>query len=398
MRSGLTLLIFLILFLLPSVISAQNLFQIALPATAIIVVTILAILYMAAKVLSLPQLDSWVRLEIREVVVAAILIVAVETIFFAEKNVTQILTGNEGYIDVARSHLDGILQIHKTAFNSMIMAGSKITALAGHSYNMPIPAWFFSFSYGITPSAGFSALLSPITVAAQGAANAMFIYKTMAVVLEFFNAVIPTVILPLGFILRIIPFSRQLGNTLIALAIGAFVMYPFSIIIVMTAHTLPGFAFPEPKLTSREIAQLSVKIPFPMKEMCENEFARGFTLFNEVGWGITLATLFSIPCVVGYAACWSAWYPIIAYIYYPLVTTAFQVTMGYEIITGDKDNQRDPGDLFDIVHGFLKDVNNLIVISYVDVLLVAIITVVGTKSISSAIGGESYLMGVQRLI
>ncbi|MBI5046406.1 hypothetical protein HZC07_01605 [Candidatus Micrarchaeota archaeon] len=56
------------------------------------------------------------------------------------------------------------------------------------------------------------------------------------------------------------------------------------------------------------------------------------------------------------------------------------------------------GTAFTQLQPFLKDINNLVLIGYVDFIFIGIITVVGARSLSAALGGEWYMAGIQRLI
>jgi hypothetical protein len=53
---------------------------------------------------------------------------------------------------------------------------------------------------------------------------------------------------------------------------------------------------------------------------------------------------------------------------------------------------------YDTVMPFLRDVNSVVFLTYIDLILIAIITISGARSLSSALGGEAYMFGVQRLI
>jgi hypothetical protein len=53
---------------------------------------------------------------------------------------------------------------------------------------------------------------------------------------------------------------------------------------------------------------------------------------------------------------------------------------------------------FDALYPFLKNVNNLVFMGYLDFILIAIVTVTGARSLSTALGGEWYMAGIQRLI
>lgn len=369
-----------------------------LPAIIVIVIMVLAIMWMIAEPLNLPQLKAWVKLEIRELIIAAILIGIIYSAFFAERTITKVLTGVDGYVGVARGTLNNLLQKHENVFKDIIILSSKMTSLSGYSFNygVPIGIWA-SFSFPKPTLTGASAILGPITFAAQAEANAILLYKAMVVFLDFFESTILSVILPLGFVLRVIPFSRQLGNTLIALSLGAIVLYPFSLILISKAHELPGFSLPAADLSDNDVESLEVTIPAPLKQMCEASFARYFIGLNEIGWGLLIA----IPVCAGpqFAACFPPLFSAIANFWYPwIVNFGLQITMSNVLLITQAITEISANTIFTITNDFLMDVTNLIVISIIDVLVIAIITIIGTKSISAALGGEAYLIGIQRLV
>ena len=58
----------------------------------------------------------------------------------------------------------------------------------------------------------------------------------------------------------------------------------------------------------------------------------------------------------------------------------------------------DVGEIYDTLAPFLQEIGNLVVISYVDTILVALITIITVKGVSTALGGEYFMAGIQRLV
>jgi hypothetical protein len=65
---------------------------------------------------------------------------------------------------------------------------------------------------------------------------------------------------------------------------------------------------------------------------------------------------------------------------------------------GDRITDFSASDILGVLRPFLEGINNLMVLIYVDMILIAIITIVATKSVSQALGGEFYLSALERLV
>jgi hypothetical protein len=47
---------------------------------------------------------------------------------------------------------------------------------------------------------------------------------------------------------------------------------------------------------------------------------------------------------------------------------------------------------------FLRDVSNLVMVIYLDIVFIIMVTIAGARSLSTVLGGEWYMAGIQRLI
>jgi len=98
-----------------------------------------------------------------------------------------------------------------------------------------------------------------------------------------------------------------------------------------------------------------------------------------------------------YAVC----QPLVQFVIYPILMMAIQAS--YDIamaawiaFAGEGVGYTDQA--FGVLTRFLGDINNAILLGYLDTIIIGIITISGARSISTALGGEWYLAGIQRFV
>ncbi|MBI5051396.1 hypothetical protein HZC08_01420 [Candidatus Micrarchaeota archaeon] len=150
-------------------------------------------------------------------------------------------------------------------------------------------------------------------------------------------------------------------------------------------------ASPAPAIS--DFDSMKIKIPAGLGAICSNDWLRGFTAVSEVGWGLIICLPLLITGV-GFQACWDT----VTEVVYPITVMGFQTIWGSVFLSQAINSSINIELIFNIVSDFLQKLNYVVVLSYIDTLTVAIITIVGTKSVSAALGGEYYLFGLQRLV
>src|SRR5208283_2209935 len=120
-------------------------------------------------------------------------------------------------------------------------------------------------------------------------------------------------------------------------------------------------------------------------------------------WVVCLPLSF-IP-IVGEGLC-LACLPLVQHVIYPLVTEILQLVMAALLLTWEgaitaRDAVASTNygvDAYNTLFPFLRDINSLVLLIYLDIIMIMTITVVGARSISAALGGDWYMAGIQRLI
>ena len=364
----------------------------ALGVVATMVIIILAIAYMLAQTINSQQIGAWVKQELREFIVAIILFIAIFAIVNGDTPLVAILTGTPDYKVAAEGVIEDMVGRATSAYTDLMDAYHVVGMRSGYSTNL-MAGYYVWVSTGGLPFSGYSSFMLFFGQAAGGLSNIIFIYKAVGVLLDFFLEV-GDELLYLAFVFRIIPFTRQVGSTLVAFVLGAYVIFPFAVFLIGASHSI--IDVPSPDLPHSAISSMEFYIPTGATFICGEFYVRLLVgQFGEIGFALPPCLIVAIATLgAGFQPCWELLtkvvYPILMQILLPIL---WGLTIGLSTyippdIAGD----------FDKLVPFLKDINNLVVVTYVDTLLIIIITIAGVRSISVALGGEYLLPGIQRLV
>ncbi|MFH1221833.1 MAG: hypothetical protein V1492_01975 [Candidatus Micrarchaeota archaeon] len=406
MRLSLIPLFLLLLAPLVFSISADDFLQSdyfkAFPVVVMLVVIMLAATKMAAVSFSMPQLDAWVKIETRELIAAILLLAIVISVVGASGYIVEIITSalaekqvvsqSADYFDYAASTVAEQQAAAVTAYEYVIKGMSRLRAVStyGVSYSF---GFLLMFGYGFTRYGGLYPLSSALQAGASGLINVILIYESIGVLLAFFKAYGLSVLLPLGFILRVIPFSRQVGTTLIAISLGVYLFFPLSIIIISIFHGQMG-GIEVPTLDLDAVSPPKYNANTIIESICEYPVIRVLLSMGE----IIYATIQSIPCGPFFEVCFflSIWIYQLMVAFFGTVTSIGLLALDQILASAGAGFSVDAA--YEAVFDFLYQVNSLVVISYIDVLLIGLMTVTATRSVAVALGGEAYISGMERLI
>ncbi len=404
----------ILLLLLCHMVSAQFIdFMPAVPLVAITVVIFLAMGQMMAGALQNPRLQAWTKTELRELLGGVILIVIIYSAFVLSQNISIAVTGDMDYMEVAINIVESTLtdgsQGYDRAFSDLIRAAAKVRAGATYAPHLSIPLWVVVLTYSTNPYAGIVPILNSLGMGAQALTNAVFLYEGLLLLLKFAAVTVPSVLLPFAFCARLIPFTRKIGNTLIAISLAAVVLLPFSIILMGEIND-NIIDYPQASISSRGIDGLDAN-PWSMiiaEPFCSSDVMRIMFGLTDIGFAylVCLPLLLSGVGAAAYPACTNT----VQYTIYPLISNIFYIAhaiiLGIWIVWAEIVEQGAGLGLgglwaervFETIYPFLTEVNNLVLLAYIEFILIATITFTGAKSISTALGGEWYMAGLQRMI
>lgn len=403
---------FLLAFFTVSFSAAADLFNslpLVLPAVIFIMIAVLALVYMLARVLQSPQLDAWVKTEIRELIVAAILMAVIIGIFFTDvsgatidEGIIKLITSSDDYRTAAVNFINSMDDKAANAFDDVMRAFHYVGLQSGYATSAQIPLFYSFMTYSQSPYGGVGSLFIYLSQAAGGLSNTMFLFSALRVLLDFFVAVSPRLIF-LAFAFRFIPFTRQLGSTLIAVLLGTYVLFPFALALIAGFHGIlentpptlnlsPRIDFGDPDVEGK----MNINVPPGLNIFCRNTADSYFLRYLFVGLGeIGFALPLSIPCLVFFWACFS----FLATFVYPILMIMLAITYTIILLAGPSTPPAVAVEnIFNILQPFLRDVNNLVFLSYIDAIAVLLIVVIGIKSISTMLGGEYMIPGIQKFV
>ncbi len=374
------------------------------PATAIIVAIFLAMMNMFSATVSSPQLDAWAKNELRELIAGVILAALIYGFFVGSTSIIPALTGKSDYMKASQDVLDNLLTNQTTgldrAFDDIIRAGTRVRAAASYSPSISIPAYWVGIGYTTSPLSGVAPLFSALAASTTGLANSIFLYEGLLFLLKFCATAVPAMLLPISLCIRMIPFTRKTGNTLVAICLAGMVLVPFSVILVGEMNK--AINYPQVYLTSSQLDQLdpgawamTVAEPF-----CQNMVIRLILSLNDLMFSLVICLPFLLIPIFG-AGIFAVCQPLVQNLVYPILMmvmqAAYDIALGAWIaFAGEGIGYSDRA--FDVLVVFLSNVNNAILLSYLDTIIIGIITISGARSISTALGGEWYLAGIQRFV
>jgi hypothetical protein len=380
----------------------------AVPVVGVIVIALLGATTMLASSISDPKLQAWVKTEIREFFAGAILIVIVMALFVSSSGVSIALTGTADYASASQAVLDKWLNKFDDAYAGSILAAARIRTAATFAPYMNAPTYFVSISYSTNPLSGIATVLVSLTMATQGLTNAIFLTEALRMLIIYMKIIGPKILLPLSFILRLVPFTRKTGNTMIALSLAGMVLLPYGVIAAEDLNsTLPPKVMPNAHLSSSALQELTPEpislITWIVEPFCQSAFIRTMLGLTDPLFGaiVCLPLLFTPWTAAAFVPCQE----FVANVVYPVITDIFQLVMAALLLTWEAYISAQnligegwAGRVFDAIHPFLVGINNLVLLTYLDHILILTITVAGARSISTALGGEWYMAGIQRLI
>lgn len=369
------------------------------PVVAIIVVAGLAFANMMSHSIADPRFEAWVKSEMREFFAGLIIIAIVTGSLIGANGITAALTGNADFIGASQAIISGWLGTYDSAYADIIRAATRIRTAATYSPYLNIPIWYLSINYSTNTLGGIAIMLGPLNQAAAGLTNVVFLSEGLMLLLVFLKIVVPKILLPLAFVVRLIPFSRKLGNTLIAVSVAGIVFLPLSVIVANALNSTISIPAPSMDLDELDANPWAMVMAEPL---CESVPVRSLLFVTEqIFSAIVCLPLLLTPFTAGLyqAPCRE---PLMHQVVYPLIQLIFQIVNTvllliweiYASVTADAYGDA----VFDQVFKFLKAVNNLVLVAYLDFVLIGTMTMVMARGLSTALGGEWYIAGVQRLI
>lgn len=186
-----------------------------------------SVIYMMSYMFSRPDWRALAKMEFYQLVVGVVLVVIVMNIAFLACNISYGIAGDDPFkvsqkylVDlISKSLVPLVTDLYRKAFSGMLWANVIIGIFSCSSYVCLAPwAGYAIFASNLETLA---TMLSPLI--------ASLIFQKLA--LDFIRDYMFTYFLPLGFVLKVIPFTRDAGAMMIALALGLYVVFPLTFVM-----------------------------------------------------------------------------------------------------------------------------------------------------------------------
>jgi hypothetical protein len=209
-----------------------------------------ALAYMFAHIIGSPDLQAWAKNEFFETNISALLVGS--ALFFV--GLTAILSQQVmgvNYIEAADLHVRTLaaeLMAVYAVLTKGIFAMSLMSSMWG-SIALPIVPLVF-VTIGITgvlmPFRGLDIVSNTLLMFTNILSFAIFSVIGQKLLLDFILQTAFRILLPIAIFLRCFTFTRKLGATLIAIAIGAYIVYPITLVMNANVYaSVPKIPFSE---------------------------------------------------------------------------------------------------------------------------------------------------------
>jgi hypothetical protein len=360
---------------------------------------IITLYYLLGKFLDSPQINAFAREEFSQLVFSIGIVVLW---FFIYQVATAVYSaavcGSEecNQFQVAYYSLSIVQYKVFSSYLSYLSIETVVSVLSTIGFNLPLGFPILGVKWlSLSPLGGLGLLSNVIVTITESLGMLLGLAIGREQLLSLFEDMVPAVLLPVGLLLRSLPFTRTTGSSLIAFSFAAFFIFPASIALshylMFTVYhptftppmpTYDGFCFDPNNPQDKEAAAVELQANienaenFMTEEMDPEYDSAWFKLSElasdskstlgdnlEAGWD-HMSNSFSLAGLV------------------PALLKP--TTFGYIFFT--------------LVTDRLQDVAQLAVLTTVTFVLEIIITVTGYRTIAGLLGGEMEILGLTKVV
>jgi hypothetical protein len=200
--------------------SEYNSWQPIVVVVILAVTMLLAIVYMLGRATARKEWEAFVKVEMHSVLVSVIWVVIIAALANFTCQVSCVASKNENPFDVSISYLAGIRDKLETNINFALDAAKQVKIDSASMFAITEAGPYVRMYDGCNVVSGNQEMLGNIV--------APFIGSIIAqqFLLMFVSIAAFQVLLPIGVILRIIPFAREAGALLIGIAFALYIILP----------------------------------------------------------------------------------------------------------------------------------------------------------------------------
>ena len=186
---------------------------------------LVGIYYILSKVLNAPQISARFNLELNELFITVVIVIAVIVV---DALLSPVL-GNAVYSasSIVRTYIKNLISILAEVYYIEFLAG--LFGNFGFSFGIKAASIeFLTVRLHVAP--GLDAIMDWINKFIDVIEVAIGVQLTQYMALTLIAKSIPTIIFPFGVLLRAFPFTRTTGSTIIAFSLAAYFIYPAGIL------------------------------------------------------------------------------------------------------------------------------------------------------------------------
>jgi hypothetical protein len=377
-------------------------------------VGIIALLYMLGSSLEMPNLTAMAKENLKELIVGAVIVVLVWSVVIGGDTIVGAIFLQDGAPDnipeLGASALQPHIDYLETLYLKTTDAYQAVAFYQSFSYFASLGLYYVYVGQGESPYFGAGIVLGSLSNAANTLTVQILTFRLLKVFTYYIAEIFPAFILPIALAFRLFPLTRKMGNTLIAICLGAIFVFPLSMVFVgdiwgddlswkyKTSVESTDFTFDKMGLGSDFMNGILGVVDF----VCGNVVMRTILSLGEFFWSLVFALifgLFGLPYLYGvYFVAGFQWF---LWVLWPLLVTFSQLSIAGTILVifAIGDNLAGTGVAFNsIPQILLPAVAEATGVSIVSFFIIAFITFTGIKSISVALGGDYILYGVSRFV
>lgn len=222
----------------------------AIVAVAMLIIIIIALAYMIGEGFEKQELTFWAKTEFQNAVISAILIAAVVGTFGISCEISKSIVGSSAGGDAVMSSYTRIEKLN-AQYGTVLTKKLVQDAVGDQMKTMSYIYWGVPYlgGRGMAYGANWRAVAQHRELLAEMQMPIMASLKIQALVLKYISLTVVALLLPAAALLRMVFFTRDAGNYLIALSFALFFIYPLTYVIILDAYKDPG-GMPLPKASA----------------------------------------------------------------------------------------------------------------------------------------------------
>jgi len=364
-----------------------------LPIVIAISIFVIAFGFMLSGILNNPQFDAKVKEEMRATITGILLLIAIVGILTSINAFIKTYTGYENAGALSASVLGKFENKTKLLFIEYSAVLTRIGEYAGLGYNIAVSVAVWQLNFGEAPFTGLGSVSSSLHGIGNVLSTFYFAIVSLKVLIPFAAWISSEWLLPVAFAFRLMPGTRKIGATLIALAISASLVLPAAVIVIGdlldTAVQMPHYN----TMSAQNGNFMKGKIPDPFRIsfippiVCSPAFQLFVQPTDEV---YDIAICAPLSWLIPYNVCetWVDWGYSVAFV--GMAVLQFISVLNFMPMDT-------LAEVFDpLMNYFIPAVAEVVVTLSIFFVSITLIVVSAYRSISVALGGEFFMYGLSR--